>query len=149
LLRHQVEAAALARKEKERGRHVWEGFRKFVVQRKVMEGQEVCSFYLAAYDQKPLPSVPPGQFLTFQLKIPGQPRPVIRCYSLSDCARPDYYRVTIKKVPNGLASRYFHEQVTEGDLLDVQAPRGQFVLDLARAPAVVLIAGSVGLTPLL
>jgi len=156
-LREQVAAAAFVRQEKAASAELWDGWRKFVVQRKVPEGSNVCSFYLAPFDRKPLPAFQPGQFLTFQLKIPGQPRPVIRCYSLSDCARPDAYRVTIKKVlpppgkegAPGLVSSYFHEQVQEGDILDVQAPRGQFVLDLTASTPVVFIAGGIGLTPLL
>src|SRR5262249_35813983 len=43
----------------------------------------------------------------------------------------------------------FHEQVKVGDILDVKAPRGQFVMDLTRATPVVLIGGGIGLTPLL
>jgi ferredoxin-NADP reductase len=158
LLRQRVEAAALLRKDKEREQHVWEGYRKFVVERKVEEGPGICSFHLVPHDKKPLPAFSPGQYLTFQLKVPGQARPVIRCYSLSDRPRPDAYRVTIKKVPApcdkpdcppGLVSSFFHDQVKVGDLLDVKAPRGQFVLDLTRSTPVVLIAGGIGLTPLL
>jgi ferredoxin-NADP reductase len=158
LLRQRVEAAAFQRQQKEEERHVWEGFRKFVVRRKVAESPDVCSFYLAPHDGMPLPPFRPGQFLTFRLKVPGQAKPVVRCYSLSDCSRPDYYRVTIKKMPPppdkascrpGLASCFFHDEVKEGDILDVQAPRGNFELDLSRTAPVVLIAGGVGLTPLL
>jgi ferredoxin-NADP reductase len=158
LLQRKVEAAALELKEKEGQRHCWEGFRKFVVARKVDEGKNICSFYLEPHDKKPLPAFRPGQYLTFRLDIPGRPKPVVRCYSLSDSPRPDYYRVTIKKVPApqdkadcppGLVSSFFHDHVKEGDLLDVQAPRGQFVLDLTRATPVVLIGGGIGLTPML
>src|SRR5262245_56360497 len=158
LLRQQVEAAAWQRRAKEQTQHLWEGWRKFVVQRKVEEGCNITSFYLTPHDRKPLPAYAPGQFLTFRLQIPGQARPVIRCYSISDSPHPECYRVTIKKVPPlpdrpdappGLVSTFFHDQVKVGDILDVQAPRGQFVLDPARATPVVMIAGGIGLTPLL
>jgi uncharacterized protein len=158
LLRQQVETAAHLRRQKEQERNVWEGYRKFVVQRKVEEAPGITSFYLAPHDRRPLPLFQPGQFLTFQLKVPGQAKPVIRCYSLSDSPRPDWYRVTIKKVPPpgdkrdcppGLASNFFHEQVKEGDILDVKAPGGPFVLALTQSTPIVLIAGGIGLTPLL
>ncbi|MFQ5973781.1 MAG: MOSC domain-containing protein, partial [Alphaproteobacteria bacterium] len=55
-----------------------EGFRSFVVDRKERESETVVSFYLVPEDGGPLPDFLPGQFLTFQLDIPGQPRPVIR-----------------------------------------------------------------------
>jgi ferredoxin-NADP reductase len=158
LLRQQVETAAQLRREKEQERQVWEGYRKFVVQRKVKEAPDVASFYLTPLDRKPLPLFQPGQFLTFQLKVPGQAKPVIRCYSLSDRPQADCYRVTIKKVappgdkpdcPPGLASNFFHEQVKEGDILDVKAPNGPFVLASTQATPIVLIAGGIGLTPML
>jgi hypothetical protein len=135
----------------------WSGNRKFYVDRKVQEAKDVCSFYLKAHDHKPLAPFAPGQYLTFQLKIPGQPKPVIRCYSLSDSpANLDHYRVTIKRLgpppqkpdaPPGLSSNYFHNDLTEGDILDVKAPAGHFHLDETADKPVVLIGGGVGLTP--
>jgi ferredoxin-NADP reductase len=101
----------------------------------------------------------PGQYLTFQLHIPGQPKPVVRCYSLSDRpGDPNYYRVTIKKLkpppdkkdaPPGLVSNHFHDRIKVGDIVDVKAPSGQFCLDLTRTTPVAFIAGGVGITPLL
>lgn len=136
----------------------WNGVRKFEVVRKLDEGGNICSFYLQPHDKKPLPAFRPGQYLTFQLNIPGQRKPVVRCYSLSDCPGYDYYRVTIKKLgpprrtpdaPPGLSSSYFHEQVRDGDYLDVRAPAGHFFLDTDRDSPVVLIGAGVGVTPVL
>jgi len=117
------------------------------------------SFYLKPHDGKPLPPFHPGQFLTFQLKIPDQPKPVIRCYSLSDSPNyPDRYRVSIKKVlpprdaadaPPGLSSTFFNDGLREGDILDVKAPSGHFYLDTDKDSAVVLIGGGIGITPVL
>ena len=100
----------------------------------------------------------PGQYLTFRLNIPGQPKAVTRCYSLSDAPKPDYFRCTIKRVgvppgkPDGkpgLVSSHFHDQIEEGDIVDVKAPGGQFFLDPAEDTPVVLIGGGIGLTPVL
>ena len=148
----------------EQHERAWNGFRKFRVARKVQETHDTCSLYLAPPDGQLLSPFQPGQYLTFQLNIPGTnerapAKPVVRCYSLSDSAdHPDAYRVTIKRtlaprgrpeLPPGVASTFFHDQVREGDILDVKAPSGQFTLDLAQQTPVVLIAGGVGLTPLL
>src|SRR5215213_1918110 len=74
----------------------WNGYRKFEVLRKVVECDEVCAIYLKAHDGKPLAQFRPGQYLTFQLSVPGRDKPLVRCYSLSDSPhRADYYRVTI------------------------------------------------------
>ena len=154
-----VKAAALKAKEAEQVKSLWNGYRKFRVARKVLECHDVYSFYLAPHDGKSLPAFKPGQYVTFQLDIPGRDKPVIRCYSLSDCHRTDYYRVTIKRAsapsdvpgaPHGCASSYFCDTVREGDILDVKAPGGNFCIDLAtKAAPVVLISGGVGITPML
>jgi ferredoxin-NADP reductase len=141
------------------GETMWKGFRRFQIIFKVKEAQDILSFYLAPVDGKPLPKFLPGQHLTFRLNIPGQQKPVIRCYSLSDSPNhSDYYRVTIKKqsppqdtpdAPPGLSSSFFHDSLIERDYVDVQAPSGHYNLDMSQDTPVVLIAGGVGITPLL
>ena len=80
-LRAEVAAtSARSRAEQERTVLSWKGIRKFRIQRKVPEGGDICSFYLVPHDGKAVPTFLPGQYLTFQLKIPGQDKPVIRCY---------------------------------------------------------------------
>ncbi|MBF0155330.1 MAG: 2Fe-2S iron-sulfur cluster binding domain-containing protein [Magnetococcales bacterium] len=141
----------------------WDGFREFCVQRKVFEDVScsVCSLYLVPTDGKTLPTFRPGQFLTFQFDIAdqftGQTKRVIRCYSLSDRPGLGYYRVSIKRVLppiassgviSGVASNYVHDAVHEGTKLLVKAPSGQFFLGNGDSP-VVMIAGGIGITPML
>ena len=95
-LRAQVQETRLRCREAEQAQSGWNGIRKFSVARKVKQCDDVNSFYLKPHDGRPLPVFKPGQYLTFQLDIPGRDKPLIRCYSLSDIAR-DCYRVTIKK----------------------------------------------------
>ncbi len=153
-----VKTAAAQWREAEQAQALWNGYRKFKVARKVRECGNVFSFHLQPYDGRPLPAYKPGQYLTFSLNIPGQDKPVVRCYSLSDCGRSDCYRVTIKKVapPHdqpggkpGLASSFFCDTVQESDILDVKSPTGNFYLDLEKPTPVVLISGGVGITPML
>jgi len=140
----------------------WQGFREFLVQRRVPEDADgsICSFYLAPVDGAPLPPFRPGQFLTFQLAVPsGSDRsPLIRCYSLSDRPRSDCYRISVKRIPPpagrpelpaGAASNYLHDRVREGDRLLVKAPSGHFFLQQDEQVPLVLIAGGIGITPLL
>jgi hypothetical protein len=146
--------------ERERAELSWNGKRKFRIARREYENPagDVCSFYLAPHDQRPLPPFRPGQYLTFELHIPGQPGPVVRCYSLSDGPNArDRYRVTIKKLgpppkappgtPPGLSSSYFHDSLAEGSIVEVMAPGGAFYLEEESDRPVVLIGGGVGLTP--
>jgi ferredoxin-NADP reductase len=141
-----------------------EGYRDFLVQRRVLDehNRTVCSFYLVPADGGPLPAYQPGQYLTFRLQIPdlltGESKTVVRCYSLSDRPRPDYYRVTIKRVPPaadtpsappGLASNFFHDQLQQGTRLSVRLPSGHFHLMEESALPIVLVAGGIGITPML
>ena len=134
------------------------GLRSFVVERKEPESETITSFYLVPEDGAPLPGYLPGQFLTLELDIPGQPRPVIRTYSLSDSPNPEFYRLSIKRepapadepdLPAGLSSNYFHAHVEVGTTLRVGAPRGKFHLDPESERAVLLLSGGVGLTPMI
>jgi ferredoxin-NADP reductase len=150
---------SLRQMERDRVGRTWSGVRKFRIERKVRESRDVCAFYLGPHDGKPLPPFEPGQYLTFVLRILGRDKPLIRCYSLSDSPfKSDYYRVTIKRIPSppdrpnlppGLSSNFFHDQLHEGDILDVKAPAGQFRLDLTQHTPLVLIGGGIGVTPVL
>ncbi len=145
--------------DRARNELTWSGLRKFYIDRKVLEAEDLCSFYLKAHDRKPLPPFLPGQYLTFQLKVSDHLKPIIRCYSLSDSpTETDHYRVTIKRIgappknpdaPPGVSSNYFHKELAEGDILDVRAPGGAFYLNEKSNRPVVLIGGGIGLTPVL
>ena len=154
-----IQAAKAQFKEASQISLLWSGYRKFQVVKKVPECDGVESFYLAPHDGRALPPFKPGQYLTFQLNVPGEGKPVVRCYSLSDSpVRKDYYRVTIKKVcmvsgqpesKPGIASCHFCDRIQTGDILDVKAPNGHFFLDMSEESPVVLISGGVGITPML
>src|SRR5688500_16502028 len=76
----------------------WTGWRPFRVAAVVDEARDVKSFYFTPVDGRPLSSYAPGQYLTFRLPVPGGDAPLVRCYSLSDRPRQDYYRTTIKRI---------------------------------------------------
>jgi len=155
--REQADLAITRQKQSDKTVSAWNGFRKFELMQRVDECQDIVSFYLRPHDGVALPSFKPGQYLTFRLHIDNHPKPVIRCYSLSDSQKNDYYRVSIKRIrgsndgatPDGVSSSYFHTQVQLGDILDVKAPSGQFYLDTDKEKAIVLIAGGIGITPML
>ncbi len=73
----------------------WSGIREFQIERKVFEddAKQGCSFYLVPVDGQMLKPFLPGQYLTFQLAIPGPDqvtKNVTRCYSLSDSPNPEH-----------------------------------------------------------
>ena len=148
-----------SRLERMREELSWGGWRKFEIAQRVDEGGDVCSFVLAPHDKRLLPPFMPGQYLTFQLKLPGQTKPAVRCYSLSDAPATEGYRISVKRqVPprdetkadvTKSSSNWLHSTVREGDILDVKAPSGHFFLDPSQHQPVVLIGGGVGITPVL
>jgi ferredoxin-NADP reductase/DMSO/TMAO reductase YedYZ heme-binding membrane subunit len=113
------------------------------------ETPEVRTFRLASTSGKGLPfDFFPGQFVSLTLDIDGQK--IRRSYTIASApTRNGYCELTVKREPNGLASRHLHDAVKLGDLLEVRAPAGKFKFTGAEADSVVFVAGGVGITPLM
>lgn len=135
----------------------WNGFRRFVVERKVPESENVTSFYLVPADGSTPASFKPGQYITVQIDHPATPTSP-RNYSLSDRPGLKHYRISVKRedsfspsVPEGLISNYLHDHVNKGDQLKIGPPCGEFVLDPVKASVrpIVLLSGGIGITPML
>ncbi|MDR4946839.1 NO-inducible flavohemoprotein [Neobacillus cucumis] len=147
-----VEAEMYDEAEHQRGG--WDGFRQFIVDRKVKESEVITSFYLKPEDQREIASFIPGQYISIKLEMEGEKFTHIRQYSLSDAPGKDYYRISVKREagtanPDGMVSNYLHDNVNEGDILKISAPAGDFILDTEKTTPVVLLSGGVGLTPML
>ncbi|UCZ53158.1 NO-inducible flavohemoprotein [Bacillus shivajii] len=132
----------------------WNDFREFVVVEKVPESDVITSFYLKAKDGEPISDFTPGQYISVRAHIEGEQYTHIRQYSLSDSPSKNYYRISVKReeneqVPDGVVSNYLHDHVKEGDVLEVTAPAGDFVLNMDQSEPVTLISGGVGLTPMI
>ena len=145
LLATRVVAAAIKRKNAP----AWDGYRMFKVVKKEPEPGQVCSFYLEPSDGKKLPPYKPGQYLTMKVDVGGADDSVIRCYSLSRRPDSDRYRISVKRIPFGTASNYLHDQIVEGTVIEVKAPKGKFFVKSSSRRPVVLIGGGIGVTPLL
>ncbi len=128
----------------------WQGYRQFRVVEIIDEANRQRSFSLEPVDGKEIAGFKPGQYLMFRVNLHGVEQ--VRCYSLSDAQRPDRYQVTIKDAAETAeghsVSGHFHS-LEVGAVLDVSAPKGQFVFDLDERTPAVLLAGGVGITPLL
>ncbi len=160
LLRKQIDLAALkpAETAKETDDGNWKGFRQFRVHRLVKETELCTSVYFRPTDGKSICDFLPGQHLTLKFSVTGQAKPVVRCYSLSHGPNPNEYRISVKavppprnnpEVPAGLVSNFVNQQLLQGDLVDIKAPSGHFHLDVETDAPVVLLAGGIGITPLL
>jgi ferredoxin-NADP reductase len=132
-------------------------YRKLVVKSVVPESESAKSFFLTPADGGPLDLHFPGQHLPLRLNIPNHQHPVFRCYTISNYD-DDFYRLTIKResappdrpeLPSGLSSSFFHDEVRPSDVLDAKPPSGNFWLDLHQDHPVVMLAGGIGVTPMM
>jgi ferredoxin-NADP reductase/MOSC domain-containing protein YiiM len=127
----------------------WPAFRELRVTGITRESENVCSIYLAAADGSALPAARAGQYLTLKITGGGAGKPaLVRNYSLSSAPDAGTYRISVKQEPHGAASGYLNNDVRPGAVLDVAAPRGDFVLDDRTGP-VLLISAGIGITPVL
>jgi ferredoxin-NADP reductase len=136
----------------------WTGWRPFRVAAIIDEARDVKSFYFIPADARPLAPYAPGQYLTFRLPFARNDAPLVRCYSLSDRPREDYFRATIKRIaapagpidgPPGRGSGFLHDHVCVGDVLEVRAPAGTFFIDPLSTESIVLVGAGIGITPLM
>ncbi|MFR9731165.1 2Fe-2S iron-sulfur cluster-binding protein [Saccharopolyspora sp. MS10] len=119
---------------------------RLTVQRVVEESAEARSLVFALPEDGVLP-YRPGQFLT--VRVPCEPDPVARCYSLSSSPHlGDGPRVTVKRVPGGRGSNWLCEHVVPGSVLEVLAPDGGFTPRSLDEDLLLLAAGS-GITPIM
>ena len=125
----------------------WPAFRELRVAEVVRESANVTSVYLAAENGIALPAAQAGQYLTLRITGAGRPAPV-RSYSLSSAPAAGTYRISVKQEPQGIASSYLNQDLRPGAVLNVAAPRGDFVLDDGTGP-VLLISAGIGVTPVL
>ena len=130
-----------------KSRKYWKG--ELTVIGLFQETPDVKTFRLASKDGGPLPfDYVPGQYMNLQLSIEG--RTVNRSYTIaSSPTRGDACELSIKREANGFVSRFLHDTIRVGDTIKIGAPAGKFVFTGSDSNEVLLIAGGVGITPLM
>jgi len=126
----------------------WPGFRSLAVTGISRESETVISMHLADPAGRSVPAALPGQFLTLRVHPDPAQQPLLRSYSLSGPPGARDYRISVKREEHGAVSQFLHTRVRTGDLLEVAAPRGTFILRAGQEP-VLLISAGVGATPVL
>ena len=114
----------------------------------------IRQFRLRAVDGSALPGYTAGAHLRVRVRLPGGAEDW-RHYSLINLSTdegatdtPHEYVIAVRREDDGRGgSRYMHEQVQDGDLLTIEAPKNEFALR-THAGCAVLIAGGIGVTPL-
>lgn len=115
------------------------------VARRTVEAQDIRGLELAAVDGKPLPAFSAGSHI--DVHLPGG---IVRQYSLcNDPAETHRYQIAVLRDPASRGgSAAVHDALQEGATLAISAPRNHFALAHA-APSHLLLAGGIGVTPIL
>lgn len=117
---------------------------RVVVSRRSIEADGIVAFQLTDANGGSLPPFSAGAHIDVHL-----PNSYVRQYSLcGDPAAHHRYEIAILKEENGRGgSKSAHENLREGDGLQISHPRNYFPLH--QAPHSLLLAGGIGITPLL
>nr|WP_299243051.1 hybrid-cluster NAD(P)-dependent oxidoreductase [uncultured Halomonas sp.] len=111
----------------------------------IQETADVRTFCFMA-EQPVLFFFKPGQFVTLELEIDGQP--IMRSYTISSSPSIPYsFSITVKRMPGGKVSNWLHDTLKEGDKLAVHGPVGNFNIMDFPADKVLFLTGGVGITP--
>lgn len=122
-------------------------WRPLRVTRIVEESATIRSFHLQPADGAGLLPHEAGQHLPIRVTPPGTDKPVVRTYTLSVAPSDGIYRISVKR--DGLVSRHLHDTIRVGDIVEARAPAGGFTIDARATRPAVLLAGGVGITPML
>ncbi len=122
-------------------------WRSLTVTKIVEESATIRSFYLQPRDGAGLLPHVAGQHLPIRVMLPGSDRPLIRTYTLSVAPSDGLYRISVRR--DGLVSQFLHDNIMVGDVIEARAPAGEFTMDARSTRPAVLLAGGVGITPLL
>lgn len=88
----------------------------------------------------------PGQFLTLRIRANGAD--CVRCYSISSAPHArGYLEVSIKR--QGIVSSALHGMARPGATIAIKRPNGRFTYPAGDDRPIVLLAGGVGITPLM
>ena len=127
--------------------------RPYRVVRRIEETADVVSLALEPADGSDLPEIAPGQYVSVFVDLPdGRRQP--RQYTVSSTAVGNRLQITVRRVkgvngaPDGQVSSYLHSQVSRGDVLQVSAPAGDFVVQPSTSPLLLASAGA-GITTVL
>jgi vanillate O-demethylase ferredoxin subunit len=120
------------------------------VARKAIEATDICTFELVAVNGGPLPAFSAGSHMDVQLPGGTTGQGLTRQYSLcNDPKETHRYLIGVLRDPASRGgSQAMHDQVEEGQVLQISAPKNHFPLahDARRS---LLLAGGIGVTPIL
>ena len=90
----------------------------------------------------------PGSFIN--VRVPIQGRVIERSYSLASAPRADgLISITVKRVSGGRCSNHLAEHVRVGQVLELSAPQGRFLLPETVPSRLLMLSAGSGITPVM
>jgi ferredoxin-NADP reductase/predicted pyridoxine 5'-phosphate oxidase superfamily flavin-nucleotide-binding protein len=126
-----------------------DSWRDFKLTKVVDESSVIKSFYFESTTNKVLFPFEAGQYLTIKITPNINQQATIRTYTVSSAPGSKYYRISVKREEHGLVSKFLHDELKIGDVIEAKAPRGDFYIDPKQKRPAVLLAGGVGITPMI
>lgn len=132
----------------------WSDWKTFRLIDKIVENDEVISFYFEPVNGEPILDYKAGQYISIRLFVPELGFKQPRQYTLSHYGSKNQYRISVKRedakdnLSSGYVSNVLHNHLSIGDEVEVSAPNGIFYLqDYDKKN--VLISGGIGITPMM
>lgn len=135
---------AAARLAAERRRAAWRPMR---IAKIVDESRVIRSFHLEPTDEDGIVPHLAGQHLPIRVPAGPNGESVFRTYTISTAPSDGQFRISVKR--EGLVSTFLHDKASQGDIIEARAPQGAFTVNASERRPVALIAGGVGVTPML
>lgn len=142
-------------------RRPWEGLARFRISELDAAADGVRAIAFEPLDDVGLPDYLAGQHVTVRVPIPGHLTPVTRAYSLTGPANESArrgYRIAVRHQQGrtasgepfaGVVSGWLNTGARVGDVIELGAPSGRFVMPLQSRHPVICFAGGIGITPFL
>lgn len=142
--------------------NAWPGFKDAHVDKVVQETSYIRSVYIRLDDeQAKIAHFYPGQYTCIRLSTDGGKTVQSREYSLSNelegpssIENSNCFRISVKRVEDGVASNYIHDSLKVGDKLQITAPFGKLLEPYLkskdkeeRSQPVNVFIGGIGITP--
>lgn len=112
------------------------------------ESSRIKSFRLRAVNGGQLPEFQPGAHLQVKVILPDGNNAKRHYSLLGDPNDREVYEIGVLKEPEGRGGSLYMHQLNEGDEIEIRAPKNEFPM-ASIADHSILIAGGVGITPIL
>lgn len=128
----------------------WRGWKEFVLasKRPLNSKADVYQFFPKCGSNAKF-DFTPGQYLTLKTNLKDKAGDFVapRHYTVASTPGRPYLEIAVKAIPGGIVSNHLHDNLKEGDTVELSPPFGDFTLKQGSDP--VLLSAGIGITPMM